>query len=63
MNGFWHRKLLLTAATGLLACVMASAQYDSGGFEQPTYTGSPAGTALTFQDGFYIPSGTVSTDY
>ena len=62
MNERWYRKLLLTAATAVLACGTAAAQYDSEGFELPTYTGSPAGTILTGQDGFYIPVPT-SVDY
>jgi hypothetical protein len=63
MNKDWYRKLLLTAASLVLACGTAAAQYDSDGFELPTYTGSPAGVILTGQDGFYIPPDTDSTDY
>jgi hypothetical protein len=63
MNERWYRKLLLTAATAVLACGMAAAQYDSGGYESPTYVGSPEGTILTGQDGYYIPADTDSVDW
>jgi len=44
----------------LLGAPIASAEYESG-FE--TIVGSPAGTVLTGQDGFYLPVGSLSVDY
>jgi len=55
------RTLVTSLAVAVLACALASAQYQTG-FEPPTFTGSAAGTILTGQDAFYIPAGTVSTD-
>jgi hypothetical protein len=54
MNQRWCQKFLLTTAVGVLACGVASADYISG-FEPPTYSGSPGGTDLNGQDGFYNP--------
>lgn len=54
------------ALTVLTLCAIAfvpsaSASYSTG-FESPTFTGSPAGTVLTGQDGFYLPSPANDTD-
>ena len=40
----------------LAACGTASAQSFNSNFESPTYSGSAAGTVLTGQDGWYLPS-------
>lgn len=56
----WKPGLYLAVA--LLACGPALGQY-SANFEAPTFSGSAAGTIMTGQDGYYIPAGTVSTDY
>ncbi len=49
------QQALCVAAWGfLLACLPAGAQHESG-YEAPRYVGSPAGTVITGQDGFYIP--------
>jgi hypothetical protein len=40
----------------LLLCSVASAEYATG-FEPPTFTGSPGGTIMTGQDGWYLPAG------
>lgn len=53
------RMLAASAACTVLASV-ASAQYSTG-FEG--VTGSPAGTVLTGQDGYYLPAGTVNVDF
>jgi len=52
-------KLLAWLGVGLAVCV-ANAQYQSD-FE--ALDASPEGVILTGQDGYYIPPGTVSTDY
>jgi len=56
---FVPRMLAASAACTLLASV-ANAQYSTG-FEG--VNGSPAGTVLTGQDGYYIPVGTASVDF
>jgi hypothetical protein len=44
------------ATAALLAAAAANAQYTTG-FEDPAFNGSPAGTALAGQDGFFVPAG------
>ncbi len=63
MNERWYCKLLLTAAMATLGCTVAAAEYFTD-FEPPLYTGSPEGTVLTGQQGFYLPdASTPSTDW
>jgi hypothetical protein len=45
----------LSALTILAACGMARGQSFTANFESPTYNGSPAGTLLTGQNGWYVP--------
>ncbi|MCK5596470.1 MAG: hypothetical protein KAJ04_03390, partial [Candidatus Eisenbacteria sp.] len=54
------RALAIAVCACLLAAPIASADYESG-FEY--IVGSPAGTVLTGQDGFYLPGGVLSVDY
>ena len=54
------RALAIAVCACLLAAPIASAEYESG-FED--IAGSPEGTVLTGQDGFYLPGGTLSVDY
>lgn len=54
---WWSVRPALAAAAAcgtLLAGGSALAQHASG-YESPTYAGSPGGTVITGQDGFYIP--------
>lgn len=53
-------RLLAASAASVLLASVASAQYSTG-FEG--VTGSPAGTVLTGQDGYYLPAGTVNVDF
>jgi hypothetical protein len=63
MTRYLNRKTFaMCLAVGLLACNLANAQY-AADFEDPPFTGSPDGTIMTDQDGFYIPPDTVSTDF
>lgn len=57
-----NRYFSILGAIALMFCTaaVASAGYQTG-FE--TINGSPGGVILTGQDGYYIPSGTVSTDF
>jgi hypothetical protein len=54
------KPLLIAVSVFLLAAGIASADYTSG-FE--TLIGSPGGTILTGQDGYYLPAGTTSVDF
>ncbi len=54
------KALAIAVCMCLLGAPIASADYESG-FEY--IVGSPAGTVLTGQDGFYLPGGTLSVDY
>ena len=54
------KALAIAVCTCLLAAPIASAEYESG-FEY--IVGSPGGTVLTGQDGFYLPGGVLSVDY
>jgi len=54
------KALAIAVCMCLLAAPIASADYESG-FED--IVGSPGGTVLTGQDGFYLPAGTLSVDY
>jgi len=54
------KALAIAVCASLLVAPIASADYESG-FEG--IVGAPDGMALTGQDGFYIPGGTVSVDY
>jgi hypothetical protein len=53
-------RVLAASASGALLASVASAQYSTG-FEG--VAGSPAGTVLTGQDGYYLPAGTVNVDF
>ncbi len=54
------KALAIAVCMCLLAAPIARADYESG-FEY--IVGSPAGTVLTGQDGFYLPAGSLSVDY
>jgi hypothetical protein len=51
-------KNLLLVAAAVALCVSANAAGLITGFEPPEYSGSAAGTSLTGQQGWYVPSGT-----
>jgi len=50
------RRILVCVGLGLLVCT-ANGQW-SADFEAPMYVGSPGGTPLTGQQGWYLPAGT-----
>ncbi len=58
-----QRFALVSAASILALTGAAFAQYSTGFETSDGITASSGGTILTGQDAYYIPSGTVSTDY